>query len=141
VKRAGRYTLLTGILLAGCSPKAPAGPAPVACAAGSETFIKDQLFFGRGMPGGGEVSDSAFRDFLAREVTPRFPKGITVHDARGQWQGSSGDIVQERSWVLVLFHPSLPEADQAVTDIAKAYQEEFAQEAVLRERGWSCVAF
>lgn len=138
IARAGTIVLLT---VGGCAPQPPHNPAPVACAAGAEPFVRDQLYFGRGMADGSEVSDSAFRAFLGREVTPRFPRGITVHDARGQWQGSTGDIVQERSWVLVLFHPPSPESDKAVADIANAYRQAFAQEAVLRDRGWSCVAF
>lgn len=32
------------------------------------------------------VSDEDWRAFLAAEVTPRFPDGLTVIDAAGQWR-------------------------------------------------------
>jgi hypothetical protein len=113
-------------------------PVPAGCGLGTP-FIREQLYFGRGLPGGGEVSDSAWAGFLATEVTPRFPDGITVVDARGQWKGASGEVVRERTWLLVLYHPASEDADQRVTAVISVYRQRFAQEAVLRERTATCV--
>lgn len=128
------------VVLTGCHRARPTTPVPLSCGSG-ESLIRDQLFFGRGLPDGGEVSDSAWRDFLAAKVTPRFPDGITVFDARGQWRGSSGEVVRERSWVLVLYHAPSEGFDQAVAGLIASYRSLFQQEAVLHDRTPACVTF
>ncbi len=35
------------------------------------------------------ISEADWRDFLDREVTPRFPSGLSVVDVYGQWQGKN----------------------------------------------------
>lgn len=49
------------------------------------TMVADRLFLGRQIPGGGMVSDADWTAFLAEVVTPRFPEGLTVWRAEGQW--------------------------------------------------------
>ena len=51
------------------------------------------------------VTDEAWRGFLAAEVTPRFPDGLTVLDANGQWRGDDDVILRERSKVLLILAP------------------------------------
>ncbi len=130
------------VLLGGCRqpPTAAAAPAP-ACDPGASALVRDQLYLGRGLPDGGEISDSAWTQFLQVEVTPRFPDGITVLEASGQWRSQDGNLVQERSWILVVYHPDAAPAEQAVAEIAQAYKRTFHQEAVLRDRTATCVAF
>ena len=90
-------------LLAACRAVPAARPVPAPCPAGM-AMIREELYFGRGLADGGEVSDSTWQVFLRDELTPRFPDGVTILDARGQWRGPSGLLVQERSWVVVLYH-------------------------------------
>lgn len=104
-------------------------------------MVREEIFFGRGLPDHTEVSDSAWATFLADEVTPRFPQGITVLEARGQWRGREGDIVRERTWVLVLYREPSDASTGAVTELAQAYARRFSQEAVLRDRTATCVTF
>jgi hypothetical protein len=128
------------LLLATCRPGAPQPVAPTpGCAAGSNAWIREELFFGRGMAAGGEVSDSAWQRFVESEIIPRFPDGLTILDANGHWRSEAGPIVRERSWVLVLYHPADPAADRKVAELAEAYRKAFAQEAVLRDRDMTCV--
>lgn len=127
-------------LLAACHAAPPAAPAPSACA-GGQAMIREELYFGRGLGGGGEVADSAWATFLRDEVTPRFPDGVTVLDARGQWRGPGGTLVLERSWVLVLYHEPSALAALAVEDLVRIYVTRFAQDAVLRDRAPACVTF
>ena len=47
-----------------------------------------------GKKGGGEVSEEEWRAFLETEVTPRFPDGLTVLTAYGQWRSRSGEVGQ-----------------------------------------------
>jgi Protein of unknown function (DUF3574) len=61
-----------------------------------DAMTATRLYFGLSIPGGGTVSDADWRDFLAHEVTPRFPDGLTVNEARGQWRDTrTGRVVGE----------------------------------------------
>ncbi|MFY9692911.1 MAG: DUF3574 domain-containing protein [Xanthobacteraceae bacterium] len=45
-----------------------------------------ELLFGRDIGRRRGVGDSAFAHFVVHELTPRFPDGLTVTDATGQWR-------------------------------------------------------
>src|SRR3954469_22345925 len=52
-------------------------------------WVDTRLLFGLGPadhPDQG-ISEAQWREFLDREVTPRFPDGLSVADIYGQWQG------------------------------------------------------
>ncbi|MBY6190124.1 DUF3574 domain-containing protein [Microbulbifer agarilyticus] len=110
------------------------------CKPGEQLEIHDQLFFGT-ETFTGEVSDAEWRDFLANAVSPRFPNGFTVLSGRGQWRGSSGEIVRERSKVLLLVHRETAESDTAIGELVDIYKRRFQQESVLRVRSPVCVSF
>jgi hypothetical protein len=121
-------------LLFGCAATPAPAPSPApSCAAGDSLLVRETLYFGRNRPAGGTVSDGEWKRFLAEVITPRFPAGLTVEDATGQWRGSSGAVEQERSEVVTLFRPDDNSARQAVHEIAQEYKRRFQQEAVLRE--------
>ena len=111
------------------------------CPDGAEPFGEYQLFMGRSGADGEVVSDAAWEEFLAESVTPRFPDGLTVVDARGQWRGDSGEILRERSKVLVIVVPPGPEALHLTGEIAREYRQRFDQESVLRTSAHTCVDF
>ena len=67
-------------------------------------------------------------------MTPRFPQGLTVWRADGQWRGADGVIVREPSFVLELIHPDSAAPERAVTEIIADYKHRFQQESVLRVR-------
>ncbi len=71
--------LLSPALFACAQPGPP--QAALACAAPLKPAIEVSLYFGRGKPSGGEVSDAEWATFLSGTVTPRFPDGLTVIDA------------------------------------------------------------
>jgi hypothetical protein len=134
--------------LAGSSPAACARPASVAspapaavCAAGDTTMVRDVLYFGRNRPDGGVVGDAEWRGFLDEVVTPRFPAGLTVVEAVGQWKGERGAVEQERSEIVTLLHDGGGTARRAVEELAVEYKRRFRQEAVLRERMATCARF
>ncbi|MCA0892618.1 DUF3574 domain-containing protein [Microbulbifer agarilyticus] len=110
------------------------------CKPGEKLEIHDQLFFGT-ETFTGEVSDAEWRDFLANVVSPRFPNGFTVLSGRGQWRGSSGEIVRERSKVLLLVHRETAKSDTAINELVDIYKRRFQQESVLRVRSPVCVSF
>ena len=121
------------------------GPSPVApvarCDAGDSSMVRDVLYFGRNRPTGGVVSDGEWRSFLNEVVTPRFPAGLTVVEAKGQWRGASGAVEEERAEILTLFHSGDDAPRRAVSEIINQYKERFQQEAVLRERTSACARY
>ena len=137
------FALLAMVACAG-RPAPMAAPAPVvtaACAVGDTAMVRDVVYFGRNRPGGGTVSDSDWRRFLDEVVTPRFPYGLTIVEATGQWRGQTGVVEQERSEVVTVFHAGDAASGQAIADVAVEYKRRFQQEAVLRERSATCARF
>jgi hypothetical protein len=122
--------------LTACAPMHGAG-----CASGGQALVHDSLFFGTGKPRGGVVTPAEWAEFLKGTVTPRFPQGLTVSPASGQWRGADGAIVQEASQVLQLVHPDDPASESAVQELVAAYKAQFQQEAVLRVKARACVSF
>jgi Protein of unknown function (DUF3574) len=95
-------------------------------------LIQESLFFGRNILGKGEVSENQFQGFVNNTVTPRFPDGLTIFDANGQFRDSSGKIIREKSKNLTLFTEDNPRNTTAINDIARTYIQNFNQESVLR---------
>lgn len=124
------------LALAACA--APPGPA---CPPGAQAMTQDTLYMGLLKPKGGAVSEDDWTRFMDDTVTPRFPQGLTVLRADGQWRGKDGVIVKEPSRVLMLLHEGDARSQQAVAEIASTYQARFEQEAVLRVRSPACVNF
>jgi uncharacterized protein DUF3574 len=128
-----------GLLLAGSL----AGCASVersACGAGERPQVSEMLYFGMAKPTGGTVSQEEWSDFLRTTVTPRFPAGLTVWPAAGQWRGNDGQIVREDSWVLTLLHAADAATERDVQAVMAEYKQRFAQEAVLRVRSPVCTS-
>lgn len=111
------------------------------CPAGTDRFVEYRLFFGRSQGAVETVTDAAWREFLAEEITPRFPDGLTVLDAAGQWRDSSGTLVRERSKVVLVLAAPGAAGMQHTREIAQAYRRTFGQESVLRTISTACVSF
>ena len=122
-------------LLAGC-----AGEGQRACPAGLKPMIAADLYFGRAIPGGGTVTDTDWQQFVDDEVTPRFPDGLTITDALGQWRGLSG-IVQEKTKRLSVMIAGVPAEIAKLDAIRSAYRSQFRQESVLIVETPACGAF
>ena len=76
-----------------------------ACPDGADEWVRYELFMGRSSQQVEVVDDEAWDAFLDDTVTPRFPDGLSVFDARGQWRGSDGLVQKERSKLLVILAP------------------------------------
>ena len=100
----------------------------------SSKFYRTELYFGRDRPDGSVVGDDQWKDFLDREVTPRFPAGFTVLDGAGQYRDKHGKIVKEPSKVLVFLYSKAERkpASTKINEIRAAYCKQFQQESVLR---------
>ncbi len=107
-----------------------------------ELFRRTELFFGSSKPGGSIVTDEEFEHFLKREITPRFPDGLTLLVGTGQFKNSKGEIIQEKSRLLILLYPfGESGSSERIEQIRDAYKSAFGQESVIRADGLSCVSF
>jgi hypothetical protein len=130
-------------LAGGAGPAAAQGLSVVMDCGGSATpQTRTTLYFGLSRPTGKgpAVTELEWQLFLRDEVTKRFPDGLTVWDAHGQWRAPAGSIDQEQSKVLLIVHPDTPAARQAVQAVIAAYRKAFDQQAVLWESARVCVA-
>lgn len=132
--------LTLAVPLGGCISVSASRP-EIAVAPPAGAQVLDRLYCGRDVPEGGQVSDDEWATFVADVVTPRFPHGVTVFQARGQWLGADGRRAHETAMVIEVAHPDNPDDDRAVGEIATAYKQRFHQEAVLRIRQAAGVMF
>ncbi|MBI0293923.1 DUF3574 domain-containing protein [Streptomyces sp. PRKS01-29] len=112
---------------------------PAAAASGAvgrgKPYVETRLFFGTERPNGGPpVTEKQFLAFVDRQITPRFPAGLTIHDGRGQWRDRNGTIERERSYQVILFYPASEARtlDPRIERIRTAYERGYAQESVAR---------
>ncbi len=131
-------TLATVVVISAQSAVAPA-PVPDTCGSASAAQLRTTLYFGTNKPTGA-VSELEWQLFVRDEVTTRFPEGLTVWEALGQWRDPRGNIAQERAKVLLLVHADSEKARTAVQDLITRYRKMFEQESVLWETARVCVA-
>ena len=116
-------------------------PVSPTCPDGADPWVKYELFMGRGNQSGEVVDDAAWDAFLGDTVTPRFPDGLTVLDARGQWRDSEGLIGNERSKLLVILAPPGGGEMRLIDEVTGEYKRRFGQESVLKVVYDACVSF
>src|SRR6188472_2406101 len=92
------------------------------CGGSSAPQVRTTLYFGLARPKG-SVTELEWQLFLRDEVTARFPDGLTVWEAEGQWRTPAGSIDHEQSKVLLLVHPDTAEARQKVMAVIGAYRK------------------
>jgi len=123
-------------LLALCLTAAGA-QTPLQCSGAQKSWLVADLLFGTS-----HVSEAGFARFLAREVTPRFPEGFTVLDARGQWRNPDNKkIARERSKVVMIAMPPDPGNEDRLAKIIEAYKIRFKQQSVGLIVRPACVSF
>ena len=101
-----------------------------------------ELLLGRDIGRRFGVGERAFAGFVARELTPRFPDGLTITDATGQWRDPTGGApVREATKRVEIVLPG-DAGDQAKLDaVVTAYKREFHQHSVGVIVRPACVSF
>jgi hypothetical protein len=113
-----------------------------ACSAPLKPQQVAELLLGRKIGDRLGVSETQFLNFLDREITPRFPDGLTVYDARGQYRDSERNrIVREPSKVVMIVLTGNPEDMMRLNEIADAYKKRFRQQSVGIVLRQACVSF
>ena len=106
-----------------------------------EIFARTELLFGLSRSDGPDITEEEFQSFIDLQVTPRFPEGLTLLTGNGQFQDSTGNIIQEGSKLLILLYPFSKDRSALVDEVRAEYKSTFQQESVLRVDEHSCVSF
>lgn len=146
------------LVLAGCvSTPPPSSPAtPTASLQGDELrpatasgWVRSELYFGVGeetgpadRPQAEPITEAMWRAFLDKEVTARFPDGLTVFDAYGQWlfRGAK-EPNRLKTKVLVVLHEDTPQRRADIEAIRLAWKQATGHQSVLWSRHAVDVSF
>jgi hypothetical protein len=132
------------VALAGCAhrPAAPSASAAAPTLTGDPAhpgqtlgWVDTRLYFGLGPADHPEqgISEVRWREFLDREVTPRFPHGLSVAEVYGQWQGKSQTSPERlRSKVLIIDYPDTQESREKIEAVRVAWKKLTGDQSVLR---------
>ncbi len=94
-------------------------------------LIKTELYLGKGVPGGFEVTEQQFAEFIKKIITKYFPQGITIYEAYGQMQESDKSITKQATWVVEIVRTNTAENDKKIKLIIDDYRKEFQRPQVM----------
>ena len=98
--------------------KATPSAVPDVSSAGSHAMLRTELYFGA-------IDVKAWESFLADEVTPRFPDGLSWYDVNGQWRGPSGQPEKLPSRIVILIHADNPANREALATVGRLFQQRY----------------
>ena len=114
----------------------------IACRVPQKEMVIADLLFGRNIGGKLGVTEQRWAKFLAAEVTPRFPDGLSVVNAAGQWRDQKTKrIVREPSKLVTVITTADAETQEKIDAIVAAYKRQFRQQSVGVILRSGCVAF
>jgi Protein of unknown function (DUF3574) len=129
--------LVLALALAGA-----AGAQSADCRAGQRAKEVAELMFGRNVGNRLAVSETQWSRFVDREIISRFPDGLTVLNAAGEWRDrASSRIMREPSKVVHIVLPGTPEDIARLNEIVEAYKRRFKQQSVVVIVRPACVSF
>ncbi|NYZ62349.1 DUF3574 domain-containing protein [Luteimonas deserti] len=148
--RAGVLVLVAA--LAGCTgvpvrePVTAAYHGDAARPAAGDGWLRTELYFATGRWEADDAEriadEQRWLAFLDREVTPRFPQGLSVIDVYGQWLPEGATTpTRLRSKELVVLHADTPEASDAIDAIRAAWKRDTGHRSVLRSQLSARVSF
>jgi Protein of unknown function (DUF3574) len=140
--RSACVSFFTFVLLVAVASHAMAQTLAIVCHGAQRPGQIAELLFGRDIGNRVGVSDAAWRHFLAREITPRFPDGLTITNATGQWRDPmSGKIVREPSKRVEIVLPGGTDDEARLDAVVAAYKGRFHQHSVRVIVQSVCVSF
>ena len=98
-------------------------------------WVDTKLYFGLGPADNPDkgVSEAQWRAFLDKEVTPRFPDGLSVVDVYGQWQSAKRPAPERlRSKMLIVDYPDSQANRDKIDAIRSAWKKTTGDQSVLR---------
>jgi hypothetical protein len=120
----------------------PAHAQGLTCRADQKNTAVAELMFGLKIGDRIGVTQAAWTRFLDREVTSRFPDGLTVIDAAGQWRDQTRErVIREPSKVVTIVLKDAARDQERIDQIVAAYKQRFRQQAVGVIVRPACVSF
>lgn len=114
----------------------------IACSDPLKPMLEIDLMFGRNIGGELGVTEQQWGDFVAAEITPRFPQGLSIDDAIGQWRDPDNNtIVKEPSKDVTIVVPQGEGIEGKIEAIVAAYKQRFQQQSVGVVMRPACVSF
>jgi hypothetical protein len=114
----------------------------VDCRGGQKPTQVAEMMFGRKIGDRIAVSEIEWARFVNREITPRFPAGLTVFNATGQWQDKTNNkIIHEPSKIVQIVLPGEDDEIARLNAIVEAYKARFKQQSVPVIVRPACVSF
>jgi hypothetical protein len=121
---------------------APVAAQPIECRGAHKPQQVAELLFGRKIGDRIAVTEGKWGRFVDREITPRFPDGLTVYSTLGQWRDTATNkIVREPSKIVMLVLPGKDDDLERINQIAEAYKSQFRQQSVGVILRPACVSF
>ncbi|WP_240432946.1 DUF3574 domain-containing protein [Taibaiella koreensis] len=106
------------------------------------SYQRSDLYFGRDIPGGGQVSEQEWKAFSDSVISHYFPEGYTEWEAKGRWKDTkTGETITEPTKVVTFFGKAGKQRSNAIDSIAQQYLRRFRQQSVLRSDMRSGVHF
>jgi hypothetical protein len=140
--RSGPRSILGALVLSAAATAAAAQTPAPACPGRQQPKQVAELLFGRDIGHRLGVGEAAWARFVAQELTPRFPDGLTVIDALGQWRDrTDGSIVREPTKRVEIVLPGNDDDAARLEAVASAYKREFRQQSVAVIVRPACVSF
>ena len=94
-------------------------------------YVKTEMYFGRNMLDGTNVSNDEFHKFLNEIMTPLFPMGLTVYSTNGQMFDGK-QIVKELSFVVMVVHEPTVAYNNNVVKAIDSYKTRFKTTQVMQ---------
>lgn len=133
-----RALALVALLALGGCASVPAS----LCTGNQKSVVTAELLFGRKIADRVGVSEQAFSHFVDAEITPRFPDGLTVLSAIGQWRDTKRHTtVREPSKIVQIVLPGEADDQARLDAIIDAYKARFRQQAVGLVKRAACASF
>lgn len=140
--RAAQLYLLSLALLTATEHGLHAQTQGLSCHGAQQLRQVAELLFGRNIGRQLGVSEGAWARFVAGEMTPRFPGGLTVIDASGQERDpKTGAILREPSKYVEIVLPGAADDEARLDAIVTAYKRDFQQQSVAVIVRPACVSF
>ena len=96
-------------------------------------WARTELYFGGGLRKERGDYETVWNDYLDNVVTPRFPEGLTLIDATGQWRVKEGQQPRRgSSKIIILIHQATPEKFRNLDEIREIWKEKSGHISVLK---------
>jgi len=140
----------------GCRALAPVASALIlalALAGGADAQLMDclggqrpsqvaELMFGRNIGRRLGVNEADWSRFVDQEIISRFPSGLIMFNAAGEWRdGATNKIVREPSKIVQIVLPGQAQDTARLNEIVAAYKHRFKQQSVVMIVRPACVSF